>query len=75
MRLSDSPEEDAAAAAGVRQAEFAHLTLENLFDISPDAIFVTDAKGIIREANPRAAELFGLQPVGADWPADREPRA
>ena len=59
MRLSDSPEEDAAAAAEVRRAEFAHLTLENLFDISPDAIFVTDAKGIIRDANPRAAELFG----------------
>ncbi|MGA8743479.1 MAG: sigma 54-interacting transcriptional regulator [Terracidiphilus sp.] len=33
--------------------------MENLFDISPDAIFVTDAEGIIRGANPRAAELFG----------------
>jgi PAS domain S-box-containing protein len=59
MRLSDSPEEDAAAAAGVKRAEFAHVALENLFDISPDAIFVTDAQGIIRAANPRAAELFG----------------
>ena len=59
MRLSDSPEEDAAAAAEVRRAEFAHLALEKLFDISPDAIFVTDAQGIIRDANPRAAELFG----------------
>ena len=59
MRLSDSPEEDAAAAAEVRRAKFAHVALENLFDISPDAIFVTDAQGIIRDANPRAAELFG----------------
>jgi PAS domain S-box-containing protein len=33
--------------------------LENLFDVSPDAIFVTDAQGVIRSANPRAEELFG----------------
>jgi PAS domain S-box-containing protein len=33
--------------------------LENLFEVSPDAIFVTDAQGVIRGANPRAAELFG----------------
>jgi formate hydrogenlyase transcriptional activator len=33
--------------------------LENLFDVSPDAIFVTDAQGVIRGANPRAEELFG----------------
>ena len=59
MRPSDSPEQDAAAAAEVRRAEFAQFALENLFDISPDAIFVTDAEGIIRGANPRAAELFG----------------
>ncbi len=59
MRLSDSPEQDAAAATEVKQAEFAQFALENLFDISPDAIFVTDAEGIIRGANPRAAELFG----------------
>ena len=59
MRPSDSPEQDAAAATEVRRAEFAQFALENLFDISPDAIFVTDAEGIIRGANPRAAELFG----------------
>src|SRR5579871_617658 len=59
MRLSDSPEEDAAAPAGVKRAGFAHSALENLFDISPDAIFVTDAQGIIRGVNPRASELFG----------------
>jgi PAS domain S-box-containing protein len=33
--------------------------LDNLFEISPDAIVVTDADGMIHEANPRATELFG----------------
>jgi formate hydrogenlyase transcriptional activator len=59
VRLSDSPEEDAAATAGTRRAEFAQFALENLFNVSPDAIVVTDATGIIRAANPRASELFG----------------
>jgi len=59
MRPSDSPEQDAAAAAEHGRAEFAQSALENLFDVSPDAIFVTDAQGVIRGANPRAAELFG----------------
>jgi PAS domain S-box-containing protein len=59
MRLSDSPEAAAAGKAGVERAELAHCALENLFDIAPDAIFVTDARGRIRDANPRASELFG----------------
>ena len=59
MRPSDSPEQDAAAAGGVKRAEFGRFALENLFEISPDAIFVTDGEGVIRDANPRAAELFG----------------
>ena len=59
MRPSDSPEQDAAATAGIERAEFAQFALENLFDISPDAIVVTDATGKIRAANPRSAELFG----------------
>ena len=59
MRPSDSPEQDAADAIGHDRAEFAREALENLFELSPDAIFVTDAKGVIREANPRSAELFG----------------
>lgn len=37
MRLSDSPEEDAAATAEIRRAELAHSALEDLFDISSDA--------------------------------------
>ncbi|MGD0941660.1 MAG: PAS domain S-box protein, partial [Terracidiphilus sp.] len=40
-------------------SKFARIALENLFDISPDAIVVTDTNGMIREANPRATELFG----------------
>jgi PAS domain S-box-containing protein len=45
--------------AEMRRTEWTHVALENLFEISPDAIFVTDAGGVIRGANPRAAELFG----------------
>jgi len=59
MRPSDSPEQDAAAAAEQVRAEFAQSALANLFEVSPDAIFVTDAQGVIRGANPRASELFG----------------
>ena len=59
MRPFDSPEEDAAAAAEHGRAPFVHSALENLFDVSPDAILITDAEGVIRGANPRAAALFG----------------
>jgi formate hydrogenlyase transcriptional activator len=59
MRPSDSPEQDAAAAAQDARAELAQFASENLFEVSPNAIFVTDAQGIIRSANPRASELFG----------------
>jgi formate hydrogenlyase transcriptional activator len=59
MRPSDSPDQDAAAAGGVKRAEFARYALENLFTISPDAILVTDGEGVIRAANPRAIQLFG----------------
>ena len=50
---------DAGAAARQQKAEFAQIAFENHFAISPDAIFVTDSTGTIREANPRAAEMFG----------------
>src|SRR5580658_10165902 len=56
MRPSDSPQQDAAVEhAG---AQFAQFALDNLFEVSPNAIFVTDAEGEIRSANPRAAALF-----------------
>ena len=59
MRPSDSPEQAAAATPLHDRAELAQSALENLFEVSPDAIFVTDGQGLIRGANPRAAELFG----------------
>lgn len=57
MQPSNSPEQAAAGKTG--QVRLAQVALENLFDVSPDGIFVTDAQGTIRGANPRAAELFG----------------
>ncbi|HVZ82633.1 MAG TPA: sigma 54-interacting transcriptional regulator [Terracidiphilus sp.] len=59
MRLSDSPEQDAAGDAVRDKTAFAHGVMDNLFAVSPDAIFITDAQGVIQGANPRAAELFG----------------
>src|SRR5947209_1605843 len=59
MRSSDSPGWDASARPDQGSAEIAHVALENLFEFSPDAIFVTDTHGVIRDANPRATELFG----------------
>ncbi len=58
MRLSDIPEQDAATLRHGR-AEFARFAVENLFEISPDAFVITDPDGVIRGANPRAADLFG----------------
>ena len=61
MRPSDFPERDSAALARQQRAEFAQLLIENHFAISPDAIFVVDSRGVIREANPRALEMFGYE--------------
>jgi formate hydrogenlyase transcriptional activator len=59
MRPSDSPEQDAADAPQTDWAKFARSALDNLFTVSPNAIFVTDDQGVIRAANPRATQLFG----------------
>ena len=61
MRPTNSPEQDAAARTRQDRAEFAQILIENHFAISPDAIFVSDTRGLIREANPRAMELFGYE--------------
>jgi formate hydrogenlyase transcriptional activator len=61
MLPSNSPEQDTAATARQNRAEFAQIPIENHFAISPDAIFVIDARGMIREANPRALEMFGYE--------------
>jgi PAS domain S-box-containing protein len=47
-----------AAAHGVEPG-FAQNLIERLFEFSPDAILVTDHRGVMRAANPRAEELFG----------------
>ena len=47
----------------IERAKIAQPTWENLFDVSPDAILVTDRQGVIRGANPRATELFGYSPA------------
>ncbi len=59
MRPPDSPEQDAIKSVVHARAPHAEFGLENLFEVSPDAIFVTDNRGVIRGANPRAVELFG----------------
>ena len=45
--------------SGDKRTALTYLALENLFEISSDAIFVTDGDGVIRASNPRATELFG----------------
>jgi formate hydrogenlyase transcriptional activator len=61
MRASNSPEQDVAAKAPQSRAEFSRILIENYFAISPDAILVIDARGLICEANPRAEEMFGYE--------------
>jgi formate hydrogenlyase transcriptional activator len=62
MRPYDSPEQDATAMPMRANTDSSQSALENLFSFSPDAIFLTDADGLIRSANPRASELFGYAP-------------
>lgn len=59
MRPSHSQEEDAAATLEQDRAKSAHFVPEELFEVSPHAIFVTDSEGLIRNANSRASEFFG----------------
>ena len=59
MRSSDPPGWDAQGSPDTGIAELARVAVENLFEFSPDAVFVTDEEGAILNANPRASELFG----------------
>ena len=61
MHPSDFPRQDEPHASENRPTGFAQATIEHLFEFSPDGILVTDGQGIIREANPRVAELFGYE--------------
>src|SRR5438309_1983820 len=59
MPATDRPEENVTAGAVTTTPQYSRSSLQNLFDLSPDAVVVTDPAGIIRDANPRATELFG----------------
>jgi formate hydrogenlyase transcriptional activator len=48
------------------KSEYTQLAWENVFDLSPDGIVVTDRHGLIRGVNQRAAELFGYAPSELD---------
>ena len=62
MTPFDWSESEKPAPREAAPAEFAQFASESLFNLSPDAILVTDAEGIIRAANARTAELFGYEP-------------
>jgi formate hydrogenlyase transcriptional activator len=59
MRPSELPESGPTAEEQCIPVSLAQITIEHLFEICPDAILVTDHDGIVRNANPRAEELFG----------------
>ncbi|MGH9560786.1 MAG: sigma 54-interacting transcriptional regulator, partial [Terracidiphilus sp.] len=58
MGPSHPPGQAAGGQETAHQA-FARHIIDHLFDVSPDAILVTDGSGKVRAANPRAEELFG----------------
>ncbi|HEX6628672.1 MAG TPA: ATP-binding protein [Gemmatimonadaceae bacterium] len=47
-------------AAAQREIEIERHRYRTLFELAPDAFLVTDAEGLIQQANTAAAELFGL---------------
>jgi PAS domain S-box-containing protein len=59
MRPSETPEQDAAAEESGIEAALAQATIEQLFDLCPDAVLIADSGGLVRRANPRLEELFG----------------
>ncbi|HUA91897.1 MAG TPA: sigma 54-interacting transcriptional regulator [Terracidiphilus sp.] len=59
MCPSELPESGPTAEEQRIPVSLAQITIEHLFEICPDGILVTDHDGIVRNANPRAEELFG----------------
>jgi len=53
------PGHEDAAAPQRAQTLFAQATIERLFELSPDAILITDGRGIVRASNPSTEEMFG----------------
>jgi len=62
LTIFDPPRNDELPRRETVPAEFAQFAAESLFNLSPDAILVTDAGGILRAVNARTAELFGYLP-------------
>jgi formate hydrogenlyase transcriptional activator len=59
----DIPEFDGPVSLEPVQSKTATFVYEGLFNLSPEAILVTDPQGIIKDANPCALELFGYTSV------------
>jgi formate hydrogenlyase transcriptional activator len=59
----DTPEYDGPVSPEPVQSQTATFAYEDLFNLSPDAILVTDPQGIVKDANPRALGLFGYTSV------------
>ena len=53
------PGQDGSVVSQREPGGFAQLTLESVFAVCSDAIFVTGTDGVIRSSNPKASELFG----------------
>ena len=59
MNLPGPLRDEEPAGAEAERARAPQFSSDSLFDLSPDGVLVTDGSGVIRAANPRAAELFG----------------
>jgi len=59
MPSDDPRDKDATVLARHDPSEFAPFTMESLFALNPDAVFVTDTNGVIHGSNPQATELLG----------------
>ncbi|HTM07885.1 MAG TPA: GAF domain-containing protein, partial [Verrucomicrobiae bacterium] len=67
-------------AAARAEIEIQQRNYRDLFELAPDAYFVTDVAGIIQQANRKAAALLGVRqeflpgkPMALFFPAERRP--
>jgi len=54
------PGQDGSVVSQREPGGFAQLTLESVFAVCSDAIFVTGTEGVIRSSNPKAIEFVRL---------------
>jgi formate hydrogenlyase transcriptional activator len=59
MAFGDRSQLDESTPPEAYAVDLTHLALQDLFELSPDGILISDAEGVIREANLRASDLFG----------------